>query len=188
MGMALLPYLDKSQLTYTDHDLLEGNYFAFRAMAHSPATCRQFRDMVYHLKRTSLNPRLRELVLLQAGWQSQCRYEWFHHVKTGLEFGVSEEDIRVIMEDSDQANERLDIQAQLVLKITRQMYIGPASAEVLTELKKYLEPEKLVDLIVAIGFYIGGVRILATLDLDLEPQYEVYIERFPLRAKTTHHS
>ena len=180
--MPRIAYLEPDQVKPEDQDIMAGNYSAFKAMAHSPATCRQFRAMVYHLKTTALDPRLRELALIQVGWLSQCRYEWFHHVKTGLESGVSEEDIRIIIDGSPQAYARLDEPARLVLEATCQMYIGPASAQIVTALERVLGAQALVDLIVAMGFYVGGVRILGSFDLDLEPQYEQYTKRFPLRA------
>lgn len=40
--------------------------------------------------------------------------------------------------------------------------------------------ESVADLVVAIGFYFGVVRLLVTLDIELEPEYQPYIERFPL--------
>jgi len=179
--MPRLAYIEPDQLDATDRDVVAGNYSAFKALAHSPRTCRQFRAMVYHLKRTKLDPRLRELALLQIGWLSQCHYEWFHHVKTGMECGVSEEDIRIIMDGSAQALTRLDGPARLVLHASREMYVGPAAAYTVESLKELLGSECLVDLIVAIGYYIGGVRILSTLDLDLEPEYEAFTTLFPLR-------
>lgn len=180
--MARIPYVDKEQLSPEFQPLLKENYSAFRALAHSPEICSAFRNVVYTLKVTGLSPRLRELAMLRVGWLSQCRYEWFHHVKTGMENGVSEEDIRILMEDTPAAYARLDEAARLTVLATEQMYAGPAaSAEVVAALDRLLGTKSLVELLVAMGFYIGTVRILSSLELDLEPQYEPFLARFPLK-------
>ena len=40
--------------------------------------------------------------------------------------------------------------------------------------------ELVVDLTLTIGFYNAVVRVLATLQIDVEPDYQRYLERFPL--------
>jgi alkylhydroperoxidase family enzyme len=179
--MARIPYVNNDQLSSANQDLMTGNYNAFRALAHSPDRCRCFRDMVYALKRSKLDPRLRELVMLQVGWLSQCEYEWFHHVRTGLENGVSEDDIRVVAEGTEASYARMDELSRHVLVATQQMFAGPsASAEIVAALELALGKECLIDLIVAIGFYIAAVRILSSLGVDLESEYHEYTLRFPM--------
>ena len=178
--MARIKYVDKKDLSAANQDLLEPNYNAFRALANSPDCCRAFWGLGgFFQKRSKLDSRLRELALLQVGWLARCDYEWFHHVKVSLAVGVTEADIRVI--GDSEKSDSLDPVARTVLKATREMYAGPGiSAETISELKGYLNAEALVDLVVVIGFYIGIVRMFGSLDLDLEPQYQEYQERFPL--------
>jgi hypothetical protein len=45
---------------------------------------------------------------------------------------------------------------------------------------KNLDNECMVDLIVTIGFYNAVVRVLASLEIDVEPEYQRYLEEFPL--------
>jgi alkylhydroperoxidase family enzyme len=49
-------------------------------------------------------------------------------------------------------------------------------------LSRHLKRDTVVDLIVTIGFYCGVVRILASLQIDVEDDYAPYLERFPLPA------
>ena len=37
----------------------------------------------------------------------------------------------------------------------------------------------MVDLTLTIGFYNAVVRVLATLQIDVEPDYQPYLDRFP---------
>jgi alkylhydroperoxidase family enzyme len=180
--MALIPYLKKDQVSPEYQDLMTGNHNAFRALAHSPGGCRQFRNMVYYLKTSKLDPRLRELAMIQVGWLSGCEYEWCHHVDVALASGVTEQDIRSLMEGTEEGWRRLGETEYMVLLATRQMYTGPADADVVHALRSVLGEERLVDLMVLVGFYIGAVRVLGTLGIDLEAHYEQYRTRFPLRG------
>jgi alkylhydroperoxidase family enzyme len=47
-----------------------------------------------------------------------------------------------------------------------------------------LDTESLVDLLIAIGEYNGMVRVMAAIQIDLEPEYAGYLERFPLPASS----
>jgi alkylhydroperoxidase family enzyme len=51
-----------------------------------------------------------------------------------------------------------------------------------TTLQSQLGNEQVVDLTLTIGFYNAVVRVLGTLQIDVEPEYQPYLERFPLPA------
>lgn len=73
-----------------------------RAVAHSPvlANLVAARGM-YFRHQSGLNPRLRELAILQVGYSTRSAYEWAHHVDVALSFGVSRDDIRAISVESE---------------------------------------------------------------------------------------
>ncbi len=48
--------------------------------------------------------------------------------------------------------------------------------------KHELGNEQVVDLTLTIGFYNAVVRVLATLQIDVEPDYMPYLQKFPLPA------
>ena len=58
--------------------------------------------------RCKLDPRLRELAILQVGYLTKQAYEYSHHVKIGREFGVSDDDIRAIGEETAGRPTKLD--------------------------------------------------------------------------------
>ena len=47
-------------------------------------------------------------------------------------------------------------------------------------LKSRMETEHLVDLTLVIAFYNAVVRVLGTLQIDVEPEYRTYLDRYPL--------
>jgi len=57
------------------------------------------------------------------------------------------------------------------------------SARTFAELRDSLDHERLTDLVLAIAFYNAVVRILATLQIDVEDEYRKYLDEFPLPDK-----
>ena len=48
------------------------------------------------------------------------------------------------------------------------------------ELRQSLDNERLTDLVMTIAFYNAVVRVLATLEIDVEDGYRKYLDEFPL--------
>src|SRR5215472_7194173 len=100
--MARVPYLDKSDLRPEDQDLLARNINLVRALVHSPDGARAFGALAAFIRfKSRLDPRLRELAILQVGYLARSPYEYSHHVKIGREFGVSDADIRGTIDETE---------------------------------------------------------------------------------------
>jgi alkylhydroperoxidase family enzyme len=54
------------------------------------------------------------------------------------------------------------------------------SAATFAELRASLDNERLMDLVLVISFYNAVVRILATFEIDVEDDYQKYLDEFPL--------
>jgi alkylhydroperoxidase family enzyme len=68
-----------------------------------------------------------------------------------------------------------------VLRVAREMTeAGEASSEVMEALERHLDAERLVDLTITIAFYNAVVRVLATLQIEVEDEYRPYLREFPL--------
>ncbi|MCF1461833.1 carboxymuconolactone decarboxylase family protein [Agrobacterium vitis] len=153
-----------------------------RAVAHSPvlANLVAARGM-YFRHQSGLNPRLRELAILQVGYSTRSAYEWAHHVDVALSFGVSRDDIRAISVESEGGETHLEPLARVVLAATRELTDHiTLSGEHFDQLAQALSSEHLVDLLVTIGEYIGLVRVMAAIEIDLEPEYAPFLQEFPL--------
>ena len=183
--MARIPYLSKSDLKPEDQSLLSREINLNRALVNSPGATRAFGRLGGFIRNEStLDSRLREMAILQVGYLARSRYEYSHHIKIGRDFGVSDDDIRGIAEETDGRKSSLDALSRMVLRAAREMAEGPgASEETFAELKGELSTEHLTDLFVTIAFYCGVVRLLATLEIDVEDEYLHYLEEFPLPAR-----
>ena len=120
--MARVPYLEPSDLAQEDQDLLKRPIALHKALVNSPKAARAFSVLGGYIRYGSkLDPRLRELAILQVGWLARSPYEWSHHVKLGHDFGVSDADVQGLIDDTDGKPTSLDPLSRLVLKGAREM-------------------------------------------------------------------
>jgi alkylhydroperoxidase family enzyme len=182
--MARVPYLEQSDLSAEDQDLLRRRINLFQALVNSPNAARAFSGLGQFIRFGSkLDPRLRELAILQVGWLARSPYEWSHHVKLGHDFGVTDDDIRALIDDTAGRPTKLDPMAKSVLLAAREMTTeGAMSDATFATLQAALGDEQVVDLTVTIAFYNAVVRVLATLRIDVEEDYMPYLRQFPLPA------
>ena len=128
-----------------------------------------------------LDPRLRELAILQVGYSARCAYEWVHHCEIAQEFGVAADDIRAVADEDAGKATKLDPLARAVLRAAREMTTDCGMSDAtFAALKERLSDEEIVDLVIAVGVYNSTVRVLESLKVDLEPEYRRYLEAFPL--------
>lgn len=180
--MARVPYLAKSDLKPEDQDLLAREINLNKALVNSPNAARAFSRLGGFIRSKSrLDPRLREMAILQVGYLAKSPYEYSHHVKIGRDFGVSDDDIRAITAETSGASTSLDPLTKAVLSAAREMTTDlKVSDPTFAALQQGLDNECLLDLVMTISFYNGVVRLLATLQIEVEDDYLHYLDEFPL--------
>jgi alkylhydroperoxidase family enzyme len=180
--MARVPYLNKSDLAPEHRDLMAREITLYKALAHSPGALKNMSAVGAYIRhKSTLDPKLRELAILQVGWLARSPYEWSHHVKIGHDFGLSDDDIRAIGEETADRASKLDALSKLVLRAAREMTQQLAMTdETFAALGAQLSREHMVDLTMVIAFYNAVVRVLATLQIDVEPEYQRYLVEHPL--------
>lgn len=182
--MARVPYLAKSDLKPEDQDLLAREINLNRALVNSPNGARAFSRLGGFIRnKSTLDARLREMAILQVGYLAKSRYEYSHHIKIGREFGVSDGDIRAIVTETAGTASTLEPLAKSVLAAAREMVTDLAVSDAtFAQLKVGLSNEHLTDLVITISFYCGVVRLLESLQVDVEDDYLHYLVEFPLPA------
>lgn len=180
--MARVPYLNPSDLAPENRDLLARNINLYRALTHSPDATRSFLGLAQYIRyHSKLDPRLREMAILQVGYVTRSPYEFSHHIKIGRDFGVTDEDIRAIEAETRGEKTNLTSLERAALRAAREMTAQPElSQETFTELQKGLGNQLVVDLLLTISVYCGVVRLLAALQIDVEDDYQRYLQEFPL--------
>jgi alkylhydroperoxidase family enzyme len=180
--MARVPYLDQQDLAPEHRDLLARSVNIVRALANSPNGLRAFHGLAEFIRfKSRLDPRLRELAILMVGYLARSPYEWSHHVEIGRRFGVTDADIRALMEEAEGRASPLEPLAKTVLRAATEMTRGLAISDAtFVELRASLDDERVIDLLVTIAFYNAVVRVLASLQIDVEDSYRRYLDEFPL--------
>ncbi|HEY2538279.1 MAG TPA: carboxymuconolactone decarboxylase family protein [Stellaceae bacterium] len=180
--MARLPYLDKSDLLPEHSDLLARNINLYRLLAHSPRGARSLNTLARYIRDGSrLDPRLRQLAILQVGYISRSAYEYSHHIRISRDFDVSDDDIRAIADETAGRPSSLDPVARAVVQAARELTRDlKLSDETFASLKQSFDAERLTDLFITIAYYNGLVRLMAALEIDVEDEYRPYLDDFPL--------
>src|SRR6201996_1728070 len=128
--MARVPYLEATDLSAENQDLLKRRISLFQALVNSPNAARAFGGLGHFIRYGSkLDPRLRELAILQVGWLARSPYEWSHHVKLGHDFGVTDDDIRALIDDTAGKPTSLSELDRTVLRAAREIPTEGAMAE-----------------------------------------------------------
>jgi alkylhydroperoxidase family enzyme len=180
--MARLPYIDADQLPPEHKELLKRPINLTRLLVNSPGMARAFHGIGNYIRhKSTLDPRLRELAILQVGWMEKSEYEFTHHVKIGKEFGVTDDDIKGLFLETEGKPSALDPLTRAVLRGAREMVrdIGMSDAT-FAEIRQHLGNEHITDLVLTIAFYCAVVRVLATMKIDNEPQYKEVLKQYPI--------
>jgi arylformamidase len=184
--VARVPYVETASLPENQRSLAPIDSHIFRALVHSPEALRRYKGLTKFIREESgIDARLREMALIQVGYVANCAYEYTHHIKTGLRYGVSPEDIRAIADESAGTATTLDPLAKAVLRAARQLTLGHDVDEATFEtLQSALGDEQLLELLFSVVTYTGTVKLLTTLRVDLEDTYKHYLDEFPIRGAT----
>ena len=184
--MARLPYLEPDQVAPEYRDMLKRNTNLHKLLVNSPDMARAFNGVGGFIRfKSKLDPRLRELAILQVGWLEKSEYEFTHHVKIGKEFGVTDDDIAALMIETEGIQSKLEPLARAILKGAREMTRGlEMEMTTFAEIKKHLSNEEMTDLVLIIAYYCAVVRILATMKIDNEPYYKEVLQQYPMPGVT----
>jgi alkylhydroperoxidase family enzyme len=171
--MARLPYVDPATAPARVRETLERlpvNLNIFRMMAHAETNFRPLLRLgTSILAEQQLPAKLRELAILRVARLSGAEYEWVQHVPIAASTGVVEAQIEAIRRgDIDAAS--FDPVESLVLRFTTEVVerVG-APAALVAEMQRHFSPREIVELVLAIGFYMTIARLMETTAIDLDP-------------------
>ena len=170
--MARLPYVDPARAPGPVREALEAlpPLNIFRTLAHAETAFRPYlrfgRAILADLE---LNPKLRELAILQVAHVAEAEYEWVQHAAIGRHVGLSDDQIQAV-ERGDAEAECFDDAERAVLAATAQVTRGPhLSDEAFAELSRHLSPREIVELLLAAGSYLMLARVMTALEIDVDP-------------------
>ena len=175
--MGRVPYLNRDDLPEEHRDIFEeltaqrgtpvGNIF--RTLAHTPLLMRRFIAYGGDLRgKTRIDKQLRELAILTVGRLAEASYEFTHHWNIALRVGVSREKLQALADFEKSAAFSEDERAVMryAVEATRDVRV---SDKTFVALRKFLDNERIVELVQEVAFYNMVVRILEPLEVELEP-------------------
>jgi alkylhydroperoxidase family enzyme len=171
--MARLPYVDLATASPRVRETLErvpAPLKIFFMMAHAETNLRPLLRLgTSILTEQKLNAALRELAILRVARLSPAEYEWIQHVPIAQAVGVTNAQIDALQRDGI-TESCFNATEQLVLRFTTEVVRDVrASSEAFAEMAQRFSPQEIVELILAIGFYMTMARLMETTGVDLEP-------------------
>ena len=182
--MARVAYLNKADLPEADHDVLARSINLFRVLAYSPDAARAVREMGSFIKEKSkIDRRIREMAIIQVALAADADYVYSHHVKIGLDGGVSPEDVKAIREETAGRATNLDGLTRAALLAAREMtHDAKVSDVTYAALAKHWAPALMVEFLLIIAFYNCTTRFMSSVKIDVEDEYAPYLAKFPMKA------
>ena len=142
----------------------------FLALTQTPDLLDGFLTYANALRNSPLNPRLRELAILTVGHLTKSRYEIAHHQSHGLKAGLTQAQLDAVPDFetsplySDEEKAVMDFAKESTLNVD----VGNATW---SKVAAFLSEPEMIALVLVVGWYNSGVRIMGGLDIDLEEGY-----------------
>ena len=169
--LARIPYPDPGQAPDGVREALAAlpPLNIFRMLAHAETALRPFlRFGSAILGDLQLDPKLRELAILQVARKSSAEYEWVQHVTVGLGVGLTDQQITAVQRGDDR-DPSLGEADRAVLRFTAEVIDTPrVSDETFAAVSRSLSPREIVELLLTIGTYLTLARVMTTLELEVD--------------------
>jgi alkylhydroperoxidase family enzyme len=154
-----------------------------RTIAHHPPLLRPWLEFgAYLLRSSTLEPRLRELVVLRTGWQCRSPYEWGQHVVIGRMVGVLDADLQRLTQGPEAAGWTKAEAAALRAtdELIARHSLSDATWAGLTE---HFSTQQILDLIFLAGQYQLVASALNALRVERDDGLDANKVPFPLPAE-----
>ena len=173
--MARIDYCDTSKSNERTRELLGKNRNAniFRMMAQSPSHLEQYCRLGGAIRhRGELDPVVRELAITRTGILCQAPYEIVAHKRIGKNIGVSDEQ-NAALENWREATCFSEVQRAALAFTDEVAALRRPTDATFNAIAARLTPGALVELQLAVGFYVMTSKFLETFDIDLQPVEQV---------------
>jgi alkylhydroperoxidase family enzyme len=173
--MARIDYSDPAAASDRTREILSKNRNAniFRMMAHSPAYFEQYCRLGAAIRnKGELDPVIRELAITRTGILCEAPYEVAAHKRIGSNVGVTAAQNDALDDWTDATC--FDASQRAALAFTDEIVALPrVSDATFRAIAERLTPGALVELQLAVGFYIMTSKFLENFAIDMQPVGEV---------------
>jgi alkylhydroperoxidase family enzyme len=173
--MARIDYSDPAQHNDRTRELLgkNRNVNILRMMSHSPSHFEQYCRLGGAIRsRGELDPVVRELAITRTGILCEAPYEIVAHKGIGKNVGVTDEQ-NAALENWEAANCFNDVQRAALAFTDEIVRLRRPTDATFNAISSKLTPRALVELQLAVCFYIMTSKFLETFEIDMQPINEV---------------
>ena len=117
---------------------------------------------------SSLEPRLREIIIMRVGWNTNCEYEWGQHVIMSEPAGLTSEDHERIKKGAS-ADGWSEIESALIAATDELLAETMISNDTWAVLSRELTTEQITDALFTVGQYSMMAMVLNSLGVQREP-------------------
>ena len=144
-------------------------YNVIATIGNNPEALRAFLAWgSYVLRRTALEPREREIIILRVGHLCRSDYEWAQHVRLARSVGMTTEEIAAIRVGA--GADLWDARARTLLTATdelqREHFVSDSTWGALTA---FMSPRQCMDVVFIAGHYVQVCMMLNTFGVQLDP-------------------
>ena len=170
--MARIPYVDPASAPDAVREVFEqvpAQLNIFKIMAHAETNFRPLLRLgTSILAHQQLDGALRELAILRVAKLSEAEYEWVQHVPIARVVGVNDAQVQAL-EAGETGADCFDERERLLLRFTDEVVrdVG-ASEATFSAISKHLSHREIVELILAIGFYMTMARLMESTGIDVD--------------------
>jgi 4-carboxymuconolactone decarboxylase len=147
-------------------------YNVFSTMANHPDLARDWLVFANHvLRKCTLPPRDREILILRIGWLCGAEYEWAQHTRIGKAVGLSDDDLKHIQQGPQAAG--ASQHDRLLLKAVDELHaVSFIGDETWSALAASYDTRQMMYLVFAVGQYNLVSMALNSFGVQLDPGLE----------------
>jgi len=171
--MARIPYVEPATAPAAVREVLERlpvKLNIFKLMAHAETNFRPLLQLgTSILSQQQLAGNFRELAILRVAQLSGAEYEWVQHVPIAHATGVTEVQVAALRRSEIDPACFNEVE-RLLLRFTTEVIrdVG-ASRNTFAAMQQHFSSREIVELVLAIGFYMTVARLMETTAIDLDP-------------------
>jgi AhpD family alkylhydroperoxidase len=159
--------------------LERGNLNVYRALANAEKVFTGWMEAGRAALASPVLPvRLREIIVLRTAYLMECRYELGQHTDIARTAGVSEQEVKALISESDWEKCGFsDIERSAVRLTSQLLTTRGVSAALFDHVHEALGSEATIEVLMVIGRYAGLALMLNALDVDLDENARLTIPR-----------
>jgi 4-carboxymuconolactone decarboxylase len=123
------------------------------------------------LRTPTLDPRLRELMVLRVAWRTRSEYEWVQHVRMAARCGITADEVEAIGQGAD-ADAWSALEADVLAAIDQLLDRYRIDDETWARLAQHLDERQLVEMAFVVGTYTCLAMAFNSFGLVLDPDLD----------------